>query len=316
MNTLYSPLEPYRIHELAVTPPHVLYIEECGNPEGLPVIFIHGGPGVGCSEADRQFFDPDKYRIILFDQRGSGRSHPLACLENNITTDLIADIEYIRKTLGVEQWVVFGGSWGSTLSLLYAQAHPAPVLALILRGVFLATQPEFSHLFQNGMSKVFPEEFEKFKGLIPDDKQHDLLAAYCDIITGEDESARREAAFYFVEWEANGLNLVSQSKIVDALSEADIANGIIECTYLANHCFIEEGHILANMGKVAHIPLYIAHGRFDSICTPSSAWALAKAHPNCTLEITDQAAHASREPSTASALVGYTNLVAGLFFKA
>lgn len=314
MKQLYPPLKPYRTFTLAVTPPHLLYVEECGNPQGLPVIFIHGGPGVGCSQADRQFFNPDKYRIILFDQRGSGRSQPLANLENNTTPDLIADIELIRKTLEIEKWVVFGGSWGSTLSLLYAQAHPAPVISLILRGIFLATQAEFDHLFQNGMNKIFPQEFEKFKDLIPPNKQHNLLSAYCEIITGSDEDARRKAAFSYVEWEANGVNLVPTPNIVDALSETDIANGIIECTYLANKCYIEEGHILANMDIISHIPLYIAHGRFDSIVTPSNAWALAKSHPNCTLKITDQAAHASREPSTASALVGYTDLVAEQFF--
>lgn len=315
MQKLFPPITPYHQFELPVTPPHMLYVEECGNPDGLPVIFIHGGPGVGCSEADRQFFDPKKYRIILFDQRGSGRSKPLACLENNTTNDLISDIELIRKTLKIDKWVVFGGSWGSTLSLLYTQAHPEPAIALILRGIFLATKAEFAHLFQSGMSKVFPQEFERFKNFIAPDKQDDLLTAYCDLITGPDRDIARKAAYYYVEWEANGVTLAPQSGLVDPDSETDIANGIIECTYLANQCFIEEGQILENMDKIAHIPMYIAHGRFDSIVTPHNAWKLFKAHPNAVLKITDNAAHASRETTTASELVGYTNLVADMLLN-
>ncbi|PHR55702.1 MAG: prolyl aminopeptidase [Robiginitomaculum sp.] len=310
LNALFPPIAPYHVFSFEVSSLHTLYVEECGNPNGLPVIFLHGGPAAGCSEADRQFFDPEKYRIILFDQRGAGRSTPLASIEDNTTNDLIKDVEALREHLGIDKWVVFGGSWGSTFSLLYAQAHPDRALALILRGIFLSTKAELHHLFQNGMHKLFPEEYETYRDYIAPEKRGDLLAAYCELVQSDDEAIRTEAAFNFVNWEANGMTMPPQSGLVDINVATDIANGIIECYYLANQCFIAEGQILENIDTIKHIPIYIVHGRFDSICTPSSAWALHKAHGNSVLNITKDAAHASREPSTASVLVDYTNTVA------
>ncbi|PHZ86360.1 prolyl aminopeptidase [Paremcibacter congregatus] len=313
MNSLFPPITPYNQFELPVTTPHVIHVEECGNPGGLPVIFIHGGPGGGYSSEDRQFFDPTKYRIILFDQRGCGRSRPLGCIENNETKDLIEDIEIIRKKLHIEKWAIFGGSWGSTLSLLYAEKYPSRTLALILRGIFLATKAETAHLCQEGMSLVFPEEFENYKNLIPLDKQDDLLGSYYNIIKGDNKELAHQAALAFVSWESNGFFLEPMDSGPDVNEEKDIANGIVECHYLTNGCFITEDQILDNIDKINRIPMFIVHGRFDSITTPSNAWRLFKSHLKATLQITENAAHASREKTTASVLIGYTNEIADQF---
>ena len=315
MNSLFPPIEPYNQFKLTVTKPHVIHVEESGNSEGLPVLFVHGGPGAGCRPEDRQFFDPKKYRIILFDQRGCGRSRPLGSIEDNRTEELITDIELIRKELCIEQWVVFGGSWGSTLSLLYAEEHPLSVIALILRGVFLATKSEISHLYREGMSHVFPEEFEDFKSLITSEKQGDLLDGYYDLIKGDNKTLSNKAALAFVGWEENGLYLASHKNNHDVNEERDIANGIIECHYLTNGCFIDEDQILDNIHTIGNIPVFIVHGRFDSITTPSNSWRLFKSHPKATLEITENAAHASREKTTASVLVSYTNEVVDQYSK-
>ncbi|MGH8399666.1 MAG: prolyl aminopeptidase, partial [Gammaproteobacteria bacterium] len=240
MNDLYPPLEPYATHSLAVDPPHVLYVEECGNPQGLPVVFVHGGPGGGCSPDNRRFFDPARYRIILFDQRGCGRSRPHAELEGNTTQALVADMEQIRETLGIERWLVFGGSWGSTLALVYAETHPERVLALVLRGIFLVTPEELRWFYQDGIQHIYPDHFEDFVAPIPVAERGDLMRAYYQRLISEDMTTRRRAAEAWSRFEARCSTLLPSATVVEHFSEPDVAMAIarIECHYFVNDCFL------------------------------------------------------------------------------
>lgn len=309
---LYPDIKPYAEHALAVDSTHTLYVEECGTPTGLPVIFVHGGPGVGCSVNDRRFFDPQRYRIILFDQRGCGRSTPHGSLENNTTTHLISDMEVIRETLKIERWVVFGGSWGSTLSLLYAQAHPQKVMGLILRGIFLCTEQEINWFYEpGGASRIFPDYWQEYFEFIPPAERSNLLKAYHARLNSEDELLKMAAAKHWALWEARCATLQPCQSIIERFGSAHVALSLarIESHYFMNHIFMEKDAILNNMHKISSIPGIIVHGRYDMICPLENAFALHKAWPQAELHIV-QAGHAAMEPAICSALLNATTVMA------
>ncbi|WXL26272.1 prolyl aminopeptidase [Ectopseudomonas mendocina] len=305
MQTLYPDIKPYARHELAVEAPHQLYVDESGTSSGLPVVFIHGGPGAGCDASSRRYFDPTLYRIITFDQRGCGRSTPHASLENNTTQALIADMERIREHLGIEKWVLFGGSWGSTLALAYAQAHPQRVLGLILRGIFLARPEEFRWFYQEGASRLFPDYWEDYVAPIPPEERGDLMTAFYKRLTGPDQIAQMHAAKAWSTWEGRTATLRPNAVVVDRFCEAARALSIarIECHYFVNNAFLEPNQLLRDIGKIAHLPGVIVHGRYDVICPLDNAWALHKAWPNSELQIIRDAGHAAAESGITDALV-------------
>lgn len=305
MRTLYPPIQPYNSFRLQVTAPHELYVEECGNPKGLPVVFLHGGPGSGCEPYHRQFFDPDKYRIVLFDQRGCGRSTPHAELTGNTTQALVEDIETIRRHLLIDKWVVFGGSWGSTLALAYAQTHPANVLGLILRGIFLCRQREIDWFYQEGASRIFPDVWEKFLEPIPAAERHNLVSAYYQRLTSEDEFTRMQAAKAWSLWEGRTATLLSSQKVIDHFGDPHTALSLarIECHYFINNSFMRANQLLDDADKLAEIPGIIVQGRYDVICPMESAWALHRAWPSSILQIIPDAGHAASEAGIANALV-------------
>ena len=312
MRDLYPPLEPYTTRTMAVDSPHVLYIEECGNPEGLPVVFVHGGPGGGCTTDNRRYFDPARYRIILFDQRGCGRSTPHAELAGNTTQALVADMEQIRETLGIDKWLVFGGSWGSTLSLVYAETHPERVLGLVLRGIFLVTPAELHWFYQDGIQHIFPDHFEEFVAPIPEAERANLMHAFYQRLTSEDLAVRREAAEAWSLFEARCSTLLPSETVVDHFSEPDVAMAIarIECHYFVNDCFLEDDQIIRDAGRLRQIPGVIVQGRYDVVCPAFSAWRLHKAWPEAEFHMIPDAGHASSEPGTRSALVEATDTFA------
>ena len=305
MQTLYPEIKPYARHELAVEQPHVLYIDESGSADGLPVLFIHGGPGAGCDSASRRYFDPALYRIVTFDQRGCGRSTPHASLENNTTQALIADIERIREHLGIDKFVLFGGSWGSTLALAYAQAHPQRVHGLILRGIFLCRPQEFSWFYQEGASRLFPDYWEDYVAPIPVEERGDLMQAFYKRLTGTDQIAQMHAAKAWSTWEGRTATLRPNTQVVERFSEAHRALSIarIECHYFVNDAFLEPNQLLRDMPKIAHLPGIIVHGRYDAICPLDNAWALHQAWPNSELQIIRDAGHSAAEPGITDALI-------------
>ena len=305
MLTLYPEIKPHARHELAVQEPHVLYVDESGSADGLPVVFVHGGPGAGCDAASRRYFDPNLYRIVTFDQRGCGRSTPHASLEDNTTQALIADMERIREHLGIDKWVLFGGSWGSTLSLAYAQAHPDRVLGLILRGIFLCRPQEFSWFYQEGASRLFPDFWEEYIAPIPAEERDDLVQAFYKRLTGADQIAQMHAAKAWSTWEGRTATLRPNPQVVERFSEPHRALSIarIETHYFVNSAFLEEDQLLRDMPKIAHLPGVIVHGRYDVICPLDNAWALHQAWPNSELQIIRDAGHAAAEPGITDALV-------------
>ncbi|WP_257283710.1 prolyl aminopeptidase [Endozoicomonas sp. SESOKO1] len=309
MRTLYPAIKPYATRHLQVDDIHEVYIEECGSQDGIPVLFVHGGPGAGCTERDRRFFDPEKYRIILFDQRGCGRSRPHAELKQNNTTALIEDMELIRKSLEVEQWLVFGGSWGSTLSLLYAQAHPMRVSGLVVRGVFLSRQQDLDWLYKEGASRVFPDHWAHFLELIPEGERGDLLEAYYQRLFGEDELARMNAAKHWSLWEGNAATLRPNHELVDHFADPHLALSLsrIECHFFKHNSFINPNQIIEKMNLISAIPGVIVHGRYDMICPLDNAQALADHWPQADLQIIRDAGHASCEPGIVDALVRATD---------
>lgn len=314
MQPLYPSIKCNQSEYLAVDDCHQLYVEESGSATGIPVLFIHGGPGAGCSKEDRRFFDPEKYRIILFDQRGSGRSRPHAELQNNTTQDLIADIEKIREHLGIEQWVLFGGSWGSTLALLYAQAYPQSVLGMILRGIFLCREKDLYWFYQKGASHVFPDYWEKYIEPIPKDKRDDFIGAYYELLTSNNELAKMNAAKHWSLWEGRCATLRPNNDVLEAFSDPHLALSLarIEAHYFVNDAFIEENQILDNMHVLQEIPATIIHGRYDMVCPLDNAWSLQERWPSAQLQIIRDAGHASREPSILDALVKATDAMAKL----
>lgn len=308
MNTLYPPIKPYVTHHINVDELHTLYIEETGNPQGLPVVFLHGGPGTGCAPYHRQFFDPEVYRIVLFDQRGCGKSTPHASLENNTSWDLVNDIELIREHLQIEQWVVFGGSWGSTLGLLYAQTHPQRVSGLILRGIFLARDSDVRWFYQQGSSRLFPDYWEKFIEPIAEDERDDMIAAYYRQLTGEDEMQKMRAARAWSTWEGMTATLQTDNSLIKNFSASFTALSIarIECHYFMHQCWLRPNQIIEDIEKIRHIPAYLVHGRYDVICPVEQAWELSSAWPEAQLSIIADAGHAVVEPGISHALINAT----------
>jgi proline iminopeptidase len=308
MSALYPEIKPYATHTLDVETPHSIYIEECGKPDGVPVLFVHGGPGAGCEPYHRQFFDPEKYRIILFDQRGAGKSTPHAELKNNTTQSLVADMEAIRVKLGVQSWVLFGGSWGSTLSLVYAQTHPDRVLGLILRGIFLCRQSEIDWFYQNGANRIFPDFWQDFIQPIPEKERANLLSAFYKRLTGVDEVARMACAKAWSTWEGRTATMQPKRSVVDHFSDPHTALSLarIEAHYFMNQSFLKPDQILNDTKKLKDIPGTIVQGRYDMICPMESAWALSQAWPMAELDIINNAGHSAAELGTAEALVAAT----------
>ena len=312
---LYPAIEPYRHFRLKVDGGHDLYVEECGNKEGLPVIALHGGPGGGAGPMMRRFFDPDKYRIILFDQRGCGRSKPHASLENNTTWDLVNDIEGIREALEIDKWVVFGGSWGSTLSLAYAQTHPERALALVLRGVFLSTQAELDWFYKDGANRIFPDAWNALFSRLTSNEQHDVLASYHARLMKTDVKVRQEDAVAWADWENALISFASPEPSSKGDPARADAISRIETHYFVNKSFFDtDNQLLENMPRIQHIPGYIAQGRYDVITPPTAAWDIAKAwNGNARLEFISDAGHSAGEPGTVDALVRATDEIAQHF---
>ena len=312
MRKAFPSIRPYQSHSIAVTPPHKLYVEESGNPDGIPVLFVHGGPGGGTRTADRCFFDPDKYRIILFDQRGAGQSKPHAELEGNNTSALVDDIETIRKALKVERWVVFGGSWGSTLGLVYAQTYPELVMGLILRGIFLCRDEDIHWFYQQGANHVFPEYWQQYIHVIPPEERDDMLGAFYRRLTGDNEIERMAAAKAWSIWEGRCSTLHANENLVDHFSNPHLAMAMarIEAHYFVHQAFLEPNQILNNAGRLKDIPGTIVHGRYDMVCPVNQAIALSDAWPEAELKIIGDAGHSSSEPSTTDALIAATEKLA------
>jgi proline iminopeptidase len=309
MRPLYPALQPNRSFRLAVQSPHELYVEEAGNASGLPVLFVHGGPGSGCEDYHRCFFNPEYYRIILFDQRGSGKSTPHAELQHNNTQALVEDMEAIREHLGIDQWVLFGGSWGSTLSLVYAETHPERVLGLILRGIFLCRPREIQWFYQSGANRIFPDLWEHFISPIPEAERRDLINAYYHRLTGDDELARMAAAKAWSLWEGNAATLRTSASVIDHFGDPHVALALarIECHYFKHNAFLEDNQILRRAHQLKDIPGTIVQGRYDIICPMESAWQLHQAWPMSELNIIPDAGHAASEPGIVDALVHATD---------
>lgn len=306
---LYPEIQPYSQFRLAVEEPHVLYVEESGNPRGIPVVFLHGGPGAGSQPWHRRFFDPEKYRIVVYDQRGSGKSTPHAELRGNTTPRLVDDLEQLREHLGIEQWLVFGGSWGSTLALAYAEAHPGRVLGLILRGVFLCRREDLLWFYQEGASRIFPDAWEDYERVIPPAERGDFIQAFHKRLTGEDEIARMAAAKAWSVWEGLCSTLKPNPGVVDHFADPHTALSLarIECHYFVNDIFLPPGQLLADVPKIRHIPGVIVHGRYDMVCPLDGAFALHRAWPESELHIIRDAGHSAAEPGIIDALVKATN---------
>lgn len=309
MPSLFPDIKPYGHRQLAVEPPHVLYVEECGTPEGIPVLFVHGGPGGGCSPKHRCFFDPMEYRIVLFDQRGCGRSTPHAELKGNRTDALIEDMEAIRIELGIDKWLLFGGSWGSTLSLLYAQRYPERVLGLVLRGIFLCRRQDLLWFYQDGASHVFPDYWQSFVAPIAPADRGDMMGAYYKLLTGSNELARMGAAKAWSGWEAQCATLKPDSQLYEQFTDPRVALALarIEAHYFVNDAFLEPDQIIANAHKLKGIPGVIVHGRYDMVCPFDNAFALHEAWPDSDLQIVRDAGHSALEPGITDALIRATN---------
>jgi proline iminopeptidase len=312
LKTLYPETEPYDTGHIRVSDVHQLYYEQCGNPNGKPVLFLHGGPGAGLVPDYRRFFDPEAYHIILFEQRGAGRSTPHASLDDNTTWHLVQDIETIREQFGIDQWLVFGGSWGSTLSLAYAETHPERVRGLVLRGIFLCRPKEIRWFYEDGLgaSAIFPDNWEEYVRIIPEDERGDMINAYYRRLTSDDESVRLEAAKAWAVWEASALKLLPDKNLIDDFAEPDKALAVarIECHYFVNNCFFKtDNYLLENIDRIRHIPAVIVHGRYDVVCPAMSAWDLHRAWPEAELNIIPDAGHSALERGIVDALVRATD---------
>lgn len=307
-SSLFPAIEPYRTGMLPVDDTHTLYWEESGNPDGQPVIFLHGGPGGGTAPNHRRFFDPAHYRIVLFDQRGAGKSLPLGEYRNNTTALLVDDIEKIRVMLGIEQWLVFGGSWGSTLALAYGEAHPERCLGFVLRGIFLCTKAEVEW-FVNGMKWFFPEVHQRFAEGVPAEERHDLLQAYAKRLFSDDPAIYTEAARNWSRYEGSCIFLLPQpDTIADFESDAMcIGLGRLEAHYMINGAFMREDQLIEDIGRIRHLPAVIVQGRYDVVCPPVTAHRLHQAWPEASLQMIADAGHSGGEHGIAAALVEATN---------
>tara|TARA_B100001029_G_scaffold21636_2_gene14554 strand:- start:5857 stop:6801 length:945 start_codon:yes stop_codon:yes gene_type:complete len=306
---LYPKAKVFNSFNLKVSELHSIFVEESGNHNGKPVIFLHGGPGGGISSTYRQYFNPEKWRIIMFDQRGCGKSTPFAELDENTTWDLVNDIEKIRNHLNIDQWVVFGGSWGSTLSLAYSQKHPSACKGLILRGIFLVRKKEIDWFYQYGASNVFPDRWESFLAPIPESKRNNLLSAYYEILTGDDQEKKIEAAKAWSTWEGSSVRLILDDEFISDFGDAKFAEAFarIECHYFMNNCWLPtENYLIENVNKIRHIPAVIVHGRYDIICPVVQAWDLHKAWPEADLHIIPDAGHSIYEEGIKNKLLEYT----------
>lgn len=310
MTFLYEPIEPYDRGRLQVSEVHNLYYEQVGNPGGAPVVFLHGGPGGGLIPDYRRYFDPEAYRVVLFDQRGAGQSTPHASLVDNTTWHLVADIEALRVYLGIESWMVFGGSWGSTLALAYAETHPDRVRSLILRGIFLCRPAEIRWFYQEGTSAIFPDAWEEYVRVIPEDERGDMLEAYHRRLTSPDEGVRLEAARAWSTWEGSTSKLRPDPSLIEDFAEKQKALALarIECHYFMNNSFFPTAnYLIENVNKIRRIPGVIVQGRYDVVCPAMSAWDLHRAWPEAELKIIPDAGHSISEPGIAAALVEATN---------
>jgi proline iminopeptidase len=305
MLTLYPEIEPYARHHLAVDDTHELYLEESGNPDGIPVLVVHGGPGGGCEGYHRRFFDAERFRIILMDQRGAGRSTPLAELAHNTTADLVGDMEKVRHFLGIDRWMLFGGSWGSTLSLVYAQTWPENVLGLVLRGIFLCRPRDIHWFYQDGASRVFPDYWQDFLAPIPEGERDNLVAAYYRRLTSENELEQIQAAKAWSIWEGRCATLHPNPKVVEHFGHPHVAIALarIECHYFMNQSFLEPDQILRDAGRLAEIPGIIVHGRYDMVCPVENALALGSVWPGAEFRIIRDAGHSASEPAIIDALI-------------
>ena len=309
-NKFFPPIEPFNSFKLKVSDLHTLHIEESGNKNGKPVIFLHGGPGGGTEPIYRQYFDPQKWRIIIFDQRGCGQSTPSSELIDNTTWDSVSDIEKIREYLNIEKWAVFGGSWGSTLSLSYAIKHPDRCIALILRGIFMLREKELTWFYQEGASFIYPDAWEKYLEPIPKDKHGDLMSAYYEILTGDDKQARFQAAKAWSIWEASTSKLIQNEKSLHHFEDDDVADifARIECHYFVNKGFFEyDGWLLDQIDAIRHIPSVIVQGRYDVVCPMVTAWELHKKWPEADFHIIPDSGHSMLEAGIRNKLIDYTN---------
>ena len=308
--TLYPSLEPYDHGFLEVGDGHTVYFEQCGNPDGKPAIFVHGGPGGGGDVGARRFFDPTGYRIVVFDQRGAGRSRPEASLSDNTTWHLVADMERLRERLGIGQWLVFGGSWGSTLSLAYAQRHPAAVSELVLRGIFLLRKKEVDWFYQSGASEIYPDEWVHFVEPIPSEERHDLLSAYHRRVTSDDRKTRLTAARAWSIWEGSTSFLTPDAKRTKQFGTPEFALALarIETHYFTNRGFFaSEDELLDGVDLIRHIPAVIVQGRYDVVCPMTTAWELASRWPEAELRVVGDAGHSAYEPGITHELVSATD---------
>ena len=307
LKTLFLPIEPYATGYMAVDAPHEIYWAQYGNPEGVPVLYLHGGPGAGCSPDAPRFFNPDHYRIILFDQRGSGRSTPLACLENNTTAHLIKDIEQLRTHLSIEKWHIFGGSWGSTLALFYAAEHAAKCLSMVLRGIFLMEQADLDWLY-NYNRHIWPEAYEDFIRPIPEDERDDLISAYYKRLTGDDEEQREQAAMDWSLYESICAKLIPEYEMITTQEQRDKALAIstIEAHYFKTQVIAPDDSLVRKVDKFRHVPATIIQGRYDMICPIQSAHRLHQAWPEADYIIVPDAGHSSNELGICSRLIDAT----------
>ena len=308
-DVLYPPIEPHTTGMLQVSDVHTIAWEQSGSADGIPVVVIHGGPGGGGQPSYRQYFDPAAFNIIPFDQRGCGKSTPYAELEGNNTQASVSDLEALRAHLGLEKWHVFGGSWGSTLSLIYAQHHPERVMSLVLRGIFMCRKSELHWFYQDGASHLFPDAFEPYRNHIPTEEQSDLISAYYKRLTSDDVEIRRAAAKEWTRWEMATSRLFPDPEYLEKADDLDFAVAFarIECHYFINGIFVEEGFILKRTKAIEHIPTVIVQGRYDVVCPPRSAWELHKAMPQSRLVMVPDAGHSMGEVSIARELVAATD---------
>ena len=306
---LYPPLEPHARGWLPVGDGHEVYWEICGNPAGKPAVFLHGGPGGGCSPEHRRLFDPERYRVLLLDQRGCGRSRPHGSLDANTTWDLVGDIERLRELMGVERWLVFGGSWGSTLALAYAEAHPERVSELVLRGIFLLRRWELLWYYQHGASLLFPDKWEGFLAPIPPEEQDDLIAAYRRRLIDPDPQVQLEAARAWSLWEGETITLLPNEGFSRQFGADDFARAFarIENHYFVHGGWLEEGQLLRDVGRLRAIPAVIVQGRYDIATPAASAWDLHRAWPEAEFRLIEGAGHAYSEPGIQTALLDATD---------